>query len=188
MWRASVIKPFQFPIPRYDDAVSVMSWGAGELWIIGLDARQGYHQVAVRKTDREQLAFFAPVDRKYCFNVMPVGPNNAPHFIQQWWRISKTNGILFLLSKSSRSESTIIIKIANWSTGDLDWWKKNLVYGSKTIIDYRLLWCGDKTLILLYFRCVCEVFLKYRVTFRLDKCDFSKIKSGICWSQYSANG
>ena len=49
---------------------------------------------------------------------------------------------------------------------------KPLAYGSKTIIDDILLWCGDKTLILLYFLFACDVFLKYRVSLRLDKCDF----------------
>ena len=76
----SVTKPFQFPTPRCDDAVSVMSWGIGELLIIGLDARQGYHQVAVRKLNREKLAFFDLGDRKYYFNVIPFGPTNAPPF------------------------------------------------------------------------------------------------------------
>ena len=39
----SITKPFQFPIPRCDDAVMILGWGAGEIWIISLDARQGYH-------------------------------------------------------------------------------------------------------------------------------------------------
>ena len=76
----SVIKPFQFPIPCCEDTVSVMSRGAGELWIIGLDTHQGYHQVDVCHIGREKLAFFAPDNRKYCFNVMPFGPTNAPPF------------------------------------------------------------------------------------------------------------
>ena len=51
---------------------------------------------------------------------------------------------------------------------------KSLIYGSKTIIDGILLWCDVKAFILLYFRCVCEVFKQYRVSFRLDKCEFLK--------------
>ena len=49
---------------------------------------------------------------------------------------------------------------------------KSLIWGSKTIIDDILLWCNLKFLLLLYFTCVCEVFQKYRVSFRLDKCEF----------------
>ena len=47
---------------------------------------------------------------------------------------------------------------------------KSLIYSSKTIIDDILLWCDVKALTLLYFRCVYEVFKKYRVSLRLDKC------------------
>ena len=76
----AVTKPFQFPIPRCDAVIVILGCGADEVWIISLDARQGYHQVSVRKADREKLAFFSPDDLKYCFNVMPFGPTNAPAF------------------------------------------------------------------------------------------------------------
>jgi hypothetical protein len=36
--------------------------------------------------------------------------------------------------------------------------------GSKNIIDDTLLWCTDKCTVLLYFRCVCEIFQRYRVS------------------------
>ena len=36
---SSITKLFQFPIPRCDDAVMILGWGAGEIWIIPLDAR-----------------------------------------------------------------------------------------------------------------------------------------------------
>ena len=32
-----------------------------------------------------------------------------------------------------------------------------LVYRSKVIIDYILLWCNVKTLVIIYFCCVCEI-------------------------------
>ena len=50
------------------------------MWIITVDARQGYHQVSVSSIDREKLAFFAPDHKKYTFKVMPFGPTNAPTF------------------------------------------------------------------------------------------------------------
>ena len=49
---------------------------------------------------------------------------------------------------------------------------KILIYSSKTIIDDIFLRCDVKDLTLLYFRCVYEVFKKYRASFRLDKCEF----------------
>ena len=43
----SVTKPFEYPIPRCDDAVTIVMVGSTVMWIITVDARQGYHQVAV---------------------------------------------------------------------------------------------------------------------------------------------
>ena len=65
----TITKPFQFPIPRYDDVVIILGWGSEKVCIISLDARQSYHQVSVRAIDREKLAFFTPNDKKYCFNI-----------------------------------------------------------------------------------------------------------------------
>ena len=76
----AVTKPFQFPIPRCDDAITILGTGADEIWFISLDVRQGYHQISVRKIDREKLTFFNPDDLKYCFNVMSFEPTNAPPF------------------------------------------------------------------------------------------------------------
>ena len=54
----AVMKPFQLPILRCDTAIVILGCGADEIWIISLDDRQGYHQVAVYKIDGEKLAFF----------------------------------------------------------------------------------------------------------------------------------
>ena len=55
-WLNTVTKPFQFPIPRCDDVITILGCGAVLIWIISLDARQGYHQVAMRFADQEKLA------------------------------------------------------------------------------------------------------------------------------------
>ena len=60
------------------------------------------------------------------------------------------------------------------ATGVVTMGIKTLVFGSNTIINDILLWCNMKDLTLLYFRCVCEMFQKYRVSFCLDKCEFLK--------------
>ena len=56
----AITKPFEFQIPRCDDAITIIDTGLQYLLIISLNARQGYHQVTVRKIDREKLAFFSP--------------------------------------------------------------------------------------------------------------------------------
>ena len=170
----SVTKPFQFPIPRCDDAVMIMGWGAGKISIISLDARQGYHHVSVREVDREKLAFFAPNDRKYTFNVMPFGPTNAPPFYTAMMKNLKDEwDALFIIAMldlgTFQQESITISAGKELLIGD-----KKLISGSKVIIDNILLWCDISKLLLIYFECVCRIFLKYRVSFRLDKCEFLK--------------
>ena len=78
---SSITKSFEFLITWYNDTIAIIVGGSNEIWIIGLDARQVYHQVAVKKPDREKLAFFSPNNKKYCFNIMPFGPINTPCFM-----------------------------------------------------------------------------------------------------------
>ena len=106
---------------------------------------------------------------------MQFGPTNAPpfymammkYFKDEWDKLFVIRILALKLHESKVVSQTTAQEI------QID--GKSLAYGSKTIIDDILLWCDDKTLILLYFRCVCEVFLKYRVSLRLDKCDFLKL-------------
>ena len=193
----AVTKPFQFPIPRCDDAIAILGCGAAMLWIITLDARQGYHQVAVRPSDREKLAFFGPDDLKYCFTVMPFGPTNDPSFYSAMMKDFKTEwDQLFILRMSEMKVfQSKVIKIT--ATNDIMINNVTLVWGSKTIIDDILLWCSEKDIALILFTCVCEVFQKYRVSFRMDKCEFLKkrveyvghdiLRNGNCPAQSKFN-
>jgi len=161
----SVTKPFQYPIPQCDDAISIMVVGANCIWIITVDARQGYHQVSVRKIDREKLAFFAPDYKKYTFKVMPFGPTNAPpfytcmmHQLRDEWEI------LFIIKiramTSIGGEDIIVSETDEITIGGI-----TLYHGSRVIIDDILLWASNLQVVLVYFECVCEVFQKYRVSF-----------------------
>ena len=60
-----ITKPFQFPILRCDNSVYMLVNGSVLIFIITLDAYQGYHQIAVKSCDQEKLAFFSPDDFKY---------------------------------------------------------------------------------------------------------------------------
>ena len=171
----AVTKPFQYPIPRCDDSVTFIANGAnGEMYFISLDARQGYHQVSVRSIDREKLAFFAPDDHKYCFNVMPFGPTNAPAFYTAMMKRLKDEwDILFIIRvKLLTVIGAEIIRVTE--ANEIFVGTKKIVSGSRTIIDDIILYCSNKPLIILYFECVCIIFKKYRVSFRLDKCEFLK--------------
>ena len=75
-----VTKPFQYPIPRCEDSVTVLNIWAHRIWIIILYACQVYHQVVVQPTDQVKLALFAPNNHEYRFSVMPFLPTNVPTF------------------------------------------------------------------------------------------------------------
>jgi hypothetical protein len=72
--------PFEYPIPRCEDAIEDFGDSAGKVLFISLDARSGYHQIAVRECDQDKLAFFSPDKEKWTWTVMPFGPRNAPGF------------------------------------------------------------------------------------------------------------
>ncbi len=168
-----VTKPFQFPIPRCDDSIISLEQGPSKIYQISMDADSGYHQVQVRKEDQEKLAFFAPDHHKYTFTVMPFGPCNAPTFYTAMMLDFKEEwDTLFVVQvqkmenvdgKPVKVQGTIIFIGPD-----------KLFYGSRAIIDDILLWTSNLCLTIVYFRCVCMVFQKYRVSFKLKKCEFLK--------------
>ena len=146
-----VTLPFEYPIPRCDDAIDDFGDSNGRLYFISLDNKTGYHQIGVRYADQSKLAFFGPDGKKYTFTVMPFGPRNAPAFYTCMMLIFR--GEYDSLFKERRPNDTAH-------------------KGSRTIIDDILLWSTSLDTLLAYFECVCSVFMKYRVTFQLKKCEF----------------
>ena len=78
---------FEYPIGRCDDAIEDVGDGTQYVWFISVDSAQGYHQIRVRACDKDKLAFFAPDDEKYTWEVMPFGPTNAPTFFTAKTRV-----------------------------------------------------------------------------------------------------
>ena len=64
-----VTLPFEYPIPRCEDALDDFGRNAGRLYFITLDAKSGFHQISVRQEDRVKLAFALP-DGKATYTVM----------------------------------------------------------------------------------------------------------------------
>ena len=152
----------------------ILGCRADEIWIISLDAHQGYHQVSVRKIDREKLPFCSPDDRKYYVDVMLFCPTSAPAFYTAMMKDFKDEwDTLFILtiSKNKNYNSLRITIIAN---SDIMIGNRKIIWGSKPIIDNILLWCDTEEFSIILFICVCKVFKKYRVSFRLGQCDFLK--------------
>ena len=73
-------KPLEYYTPRCDNAITIILVVSHTIYIINLDANQGFHQIAVYALHQEKLAFSAPNIRKYVFKIMPFGPMNAPVF------------------------------------------------------------------------------------------------------------
>ena len=66
--------------------------------MISLDTQSGYHQIRVRESDQEKLAFFTPSGTKKIFRVMSFDPKNSPAFytammqsLRKEWLILFTN-------------------------------------------------------------------------------------------------
>jgi hypothetical protein len=124
------------------------------LWFISLDCRQGFHQILIRLLDQEKTAFYTPNGDKECLTVMPFGPMNGPAtYTAMMFELREEWMSLFLERHPEHAK---------------------FVADSRTIIDDILNWSTDPDAFLDLFECICIVFLKYRVSFRLDKCEFFK--------------
>ena len=148
----AVTQPFLFPIPRCDDTLDDFGDGSGRpLYFISFDAKSGYHQIAVWDPDKKKLAFFAPDNLKYVWEVMPFGPLNAPAvYTAIMTQIRQESYDLFCLRFPDRAKEV----------------------DSKQIVDDGLMWSYDPFLLLDFFDCICEIYVKYRLSFNLKKCDF----------------
>lgn len=72
---------FEFPISRCADSIEDLGDSCGSLYNISLDARNGYHQLSVRKNNQEKIAFFTSNRTNKTYKVMPFGPKMILYFI-----------------------------------------------------------------------------------------------------------
>lgn len=152
----AVTKPYDYPIPRCDDALEDFGDSKGRLYFISVDAKSGYHQISVDEESQEKLAFMGPDNVKYCYTVMPFGPKNAPSVYTAMICLMKSEyDALF----AERHPTTQVDSV-----------------GNRNIMDDALLWSTDAMTCLSYFRCLCEVYKKYRLSFNPKKCDFFKLR------------
>ena len=92
---------------------------------------------------------------------MPFGPKNAPAFYTAMMQFLRGEWIIIF------NETKDIISLTDSPT--------KIVYNDRIIIDNILLFSNHTPTLLHYFSCVAQVFTKYRLSFKLSKCDFSRI-------------
>ena len=147
----AVTKPYDYPIPRCDDALEEFGNSKGLLYFISVDSKSGYHKIYVNEHSQEKLAFMGPDNVKYCYTVMPFGPKNSPAVYTAMICVLK-NEYDALFHKRHPTETATV--------------------GNKIIMDDALIWSTNAATALRYFRCFCEVYKKYRLSFNPKKCDF----------------
>ena len=128
--------------------------------MIFLDTRSGYHQIRVRRSDKNKLALFNPSGIKETFKVIPFSPKNTPDFYTVM--MQPLRKVWFLLFTDMKHIITIypdpVTIICNYNI----------------IIDENFLYSNHVPTLLHYFSCAAQVFSKYRLSFKLTKCDFLK--------------
>ena len=151
---------FEFPILRCADSIEDLGDSCGSIFTISLDARSGYHQIRVRKCDQEKLVFFTPSGEKKTYEILPFRPTNAPSFYTAMMQTLRHEWLLLYAD----TKHLIIIHPA----------PVTIICNDKIIIDDILLYSNNVNTLIHYFSCVAQVFTKFRLSFKLKKCEFFK--------------
>ena len=89
---------------------------------------------------------------------MPFEPKNAPVFYADMIKILHDKWVIILYSTKECIPSDPSIS--------------KIFCDNKTIIDDTLIYSNHISTLLHYFSCVAQVFTKYRLSFKLSKCNF----------------
>ena len=167
-----ITKTFEFPIPHFGDAISSVGTGSG-LSSASTPARVNIKFKCEEFMNKSSPSL--PQIKNYCFCVMPFGPKKAPGFYSAMMLNFKEEwGSLFTQTLCSiYSLGNNVVSATD--TDEIFLNQTKLVSGSRTIIDEILLFCSNLDIILIYLERVCNFFLEYLVSFKIDKCDFLKI-------------
>ena len=156
-----VTRPFTFPIPRCDDAVTDLP--PDTCYSILTDMAAGYWQVLVEEASRGKLAFFTP-EGKVRWTVMPMGFLNASSiFCAMMTTISK--------EWDEKAAEAGIDRC-----------------GAKIIMDNIFLWAYTVQILLNYFQMVLQTLTHYRATLKLKKTHFLPEKPTFVGVQIERDG
>ena len=103
---------------------------------------------------------------------MPFIPTNSPAFYKAMMKNLKDEWDKLFIIQVLRLKTHDSKPITLTAADEIKVGCKPIIWSSKLIINDILLWCDIKKYSLILFKCVCEVFKKYRVSFHLEKCEF----------------
>ena len=105
---------------------------------------------------------------------MPFGPKNAPAFYTAMMQFLRADWTTLF------NETKHVINVSNSPT--------TIVCNDRIIIDDILLFSNHIPTLLHYFSCVAQVFTKFRLSFKLTKCDFLKERVEYVGHDLTAKG
>ena len=149
---------FEFPIPHCADSIEDFGDSCGPIFIIFLDTRSCYHKISVRRYDREKLAFFTLSGEKKTYKVLPFGPTNDPVFYTAMIQALRKELLLLF------ADTKHVIRLNSAPV--------SIICNDKIIIDDILLYSNHVNTLIHYFSCVAQFFTKYRLSFKVTKCEF----------------
>ena len=177
----AITRPFNFPIPRCDDAAQAM--GPCE-YSITSDLDSGYWQVKVHEGSKDKTGFFTPDGKRHWKN-MPMGIKNAAAFfvcmmldMKREWdarfsddtkAMAFIQHILRMYERLSPEAFEDIFKDIVESASKL---REEDQPGSAIIIDDLMLYAKHVVVLLAYFVNILETLQHYRVSIRLRKTRF----------------
>ena len=123
---------------------------------------------------RKKMGFFSPGGWKYTFKVIPFGSTNSPasYSITMKNMKDECDGLFITKLRELSSIKGEIVSVS--ATMEIYIGNRNIVSGTRIIINDILLLGSNVCALCVFLKCICRVFRKYRVSFRLNKCDFLK--------------
>ena len=136
----SITRHFKYKIPCYDAAIEILGLGSLLIFIIALDAHEGYRQIGVRSQDQDKVAFFASDDENYFFAGMAFGRTNAPDLYPEMTNNNRDEWYQLLFSNVKQMKKYQKHSINISSKVNIYINNTRLASGRNSVIDDILLW------------------------------------------------
>lgn len=153
----SITKVIPYHIPRCNGAIQ-MCIGKAAFKIL-MDAFSGYHQIKVDAASSSKTALAGSGGRKYRYTVMPFGLVNGP--------------VIFVVMIHDLKR--------HWDDLAMEW---GVGLGNSTntiiIIDDTFVFSDEEDTTFKYLESILEIFKRYNLSWKLEKCEFFYSKIRIC--------